>query len=99
MKAKEIAENFLIKKAKIKHGEKEREIILKNRMHIFEGMKVAFNIKDDDEISENRFKEMMDAFLKSKSYEIPDLSKKSTEKEGEDIATGALVTKKKGGNK
>lgn len=99
MKAKEIAEKLLIKKAKIKHGEKEREIVLKNRMHIFEGMKVAFNIKDDDEISENRFKEMMDAFLKSKSHEIPDLSKKPQEEVGEDIATGALVTKKKGGNK
>ncbi len=62
-------------------------------------MKAAFNIKDDDEISENRFKEMMDAFLKSKSYEIPALYKKAQEETGEDIATGALVTKKKGGNK
>ena len=95
MKAKEIAEKLLIKKAKIKQGEKEREIVLKNRMHIFEGMKVAFNIKDDDEISENRFKEMMDAFLESKSHETPTLSKKSQE----DIATGEIITKKKGGNK
>ena len=99
MKAKEIAEKLLIKKAKIKQGDKEREIVLKNRMHIFEGMKVAFNIKDDDEMSEEKFKEMMDVFLKSKSHEIPDLSKKSQEEVGEDIATGALVTKKKGGNK
>ena len=98
MKAKKIAEKLLIKKAKIKQGDKEREIVLKNRMHIFEGMKAAFNIKDDDEISENRFKEMMDAFLKSKSYEIPALYKKAQEEAGEDI-TGALVTKKKGGNK
>lgn len=95
MKAKEIAEKLLVKKARIKQGEKEREIILKNRMHIFEGMKVAFNIKDDDEISEEKFKEMMDAFLESKSHEIPDLSKKSQE----DIATGEIITKKKGGNK
>ncbi len=99
MKAKRIAEKLLIKKAKIKQGDKEREIVLKNRMHIFEGMKAAFNIKDDDEISENRFKEMMDAFLKSKSYEIPTLYKKAQEEAGEDIATGALATKKKGGNK
>ncbi len=97
MKAKEIAEKLLIKKAKIKQGDKEREIVLKNRMHIFEGMKVAFNIKDDDEMSEEKFKEMMDAFLNSKSHEIPDLSK--SQNVGEDIATGALVTKKKGGNK
>jgi hypothetical protein len=98
MKAKEIAEKLLIKKAKIRQGDKEREIVLKDRMHIFEGMKVAFNIKDDDEISEGKFKEMMDAFLESKSHELPNLSKKS-EEVGEDIATGALVTKRKGGNK
>ncbi len=97
MKAKEIAEKLLIKKAKIKQGNKEREIILKNRMHIFEGMKVAFNIKDDDEMSENNFKMMMDAFLNSKSYETPGLKK--SQEVGEDIATGTLVTKKKGGNK
>lgn len=71
MKAKELAEELLIKKAKIKQGDKEREIVLKDRMHIFEGMKAAFNIKDDDEISEEKFKEMMDAFLNSKSHEIP----------------------------
>lgn len=99
MKAKEIAEKLLIKKAKIKQGDKEREIVLKNRMHIFEGMKAAFNIKDEDEITEEEFKKMMNAFLNSKSHEIPDISKKSPEKEGEDIATDSLLTKKKGGNK
>ena len=97
MKAKEIAEKLLIKKAKIKQGNKEREIVLKNRMHIFEGMKAAFNIKDEDEISEKLFEEMMDVFLKSKSHEIPKLQKPQF---GENIATGALVEKqKKGGNK
>ena len=67
MKAREIAEKFLIKKVKT-NG---REIILKNRMHIFEGLKTAFNIQDDTELTEKEFKEMLDKFLESESYQIP----------------------------
>ena len=75
MKAKEIAEKFLVKKTKVRKGNEEKEIVLRERMYIFDGIKEAFGIKDDTEITETQFKEMLNAFLKSKSHETPKLQK------------------------